>query len=81
MVGSKSRVRRGSSRLAFGYCTSLAICLFIALTGFILPTSHVRVATSQTANVESNGDFAALEASAGRRTGGSFPIDSQQLVY
>ena len=81
MVGSKSRVRRGSCRLAFGNCPSLAIYLFIALAGCVLSTSHVRVATAQTANVDANGDFADLEASAGRRTGGSFPFDYQQLVY
>jgi len=81
MVGSKSEVRRRNCKLAFGYRPTLVSCLFVALTSLVSPTPNVRIATAQSPDVDSQAGFNALEQSAGRRTGGSFPFDYQQLVY
>jgi hypothetical protein len=47
----------------------------------VLLNPHTGTATAQTPTVNPQSDFATLEASAGRRTGGSFPFDYQLLVY
>jgi len=81
MVGSDSAARRGGRNLASGNRPTLAGSLFIALVGLAIPTPHIGIATAQSAGEATQGAFADLEASAGRRTGGSFPFDHQQLVY
>jgi hypothetical protein len=81
MVGSTTELRRRSCRLASGFRPTLVSCLFLVLTSLVSPTRDVRIAIAQSPDVDSQAGFTALEASAGRRTGGSFPFDYQQLVY
>ena len=81
MVGSGSAKCRGSRTLASRYHPTLAGSLFIALLGLGIPTPHGGFATAQNAGTPTQDGFSELERSAGRRSGGPFPFDYQQLVF
>ncbi len=81
MIGSDSADSRGCRNLASRYHPSLAGCVFAALLGLAIPTPHSGLATARSPGDQSQEGFSDLEASAGRRTGGSFPFDYQQLVF
>ena len=81
MVGSDSVESRGCRILACRCHPTLAGYVFAALLGLAIPTPHGGLATAKSPGNQSQEGFSDLEASAGRRSGGSFPFDYQQLVF
>ncbi len=81
MVGSDSAKCRDSRNLPSRYRPTLASGFFIAFLGLAVPSPHGGLAKAQNPGDSAQDDFSDLEASAGRRSGGSFPFDYQQLAY
>ena len=61
-------------------CTFAGL-LFVVFAGLTLPSSAQAIVVPQDAGVSTQDGFSRLEESAGRRSGGSFPFDYQQLAY
>ncbi len=81
MVGSASAHYLRSRSRGLGHLPTPAGSVFILSLALAIPAPRGGLAWAQDQSSTSQNAFYDLEASAGRRSGGSFPFDFQQLVY